>query len=63
MSQVQTRFDITNDSISDIAIGLVYFAIIAVEFFVSYKVVFRKKAPHIEVKEQNNLVTETKEDK
>ena len=63
MSQVQTRFDITNDSISDIAIGLVYFAIIAVEFFVSYKVVFRKKTPYIEVKEQNNLVTETKEDK
>ena len=63
MSQVQTRFDITNDSISDIAIGLVYFAIIAVEFFVSYKVVFRKKVPHIEVKEQNNLVTEIKEDK
>ncbi len=41
MSAVQTSFSITNDSIGDIAIGLVYFSIIAVEFFISYKIVKR----------------------
>ncbi len=39
MSAVQTAFSITNDSITDIAIGLVYFSIIAIEFFISYKIV------------------------
>ncbi len=39
MSAVQTAFSITNDSIGDIAIGLVYFSIIAIDFFISYKIV------------------------
>lgn len=39
MSAVQTAFSITNDSIGDISIGLVYFSIIAIEFFISYKIV------------------------
>lgn len=39
MSSVQTAFSITNDSIGEIAVGLVYFSIIAVEFFISYKIV------------------------
>ena len=30
------------DAISNIVIGIVYFAVIAVSFFVSYKVVFRE---------------------
>lgn len=38
MSQVQSTFGITTDSIGKIVIGLVYFCIIAVEFFVSYKI-------------------------
>lgn len=43
VSQAQTAFGITNDSISAIALGLIYFSIIAVEFFISYQVVFRHK--------------------
>ncbi len=39
MSAVQTAFSITNDSIGDISVGLVYFSIIAIEFFISYKIV------------------------
>ncbi len=42
MSAVQTAFSITNDSIGDIAIGLVYFSIIAVEFFITYKFVKKR---------------------
>ena len=38
MSQVQSAFGVTNSSIGQIAIGVVYFAIIAVEFFVSYRI-------------------------
>lgn len=42
MAQVQTACGITNDSIANIVIGLIYFFIIAAEFFVSYQVVFSK---------------------
>lgn len=45
VSQAQTAFGISNDSISSIALGLIYFSIIAVEFFISYRVIFRKKEP------------------
>ena len=43
VSQAQTAFGVSNDSISSIALGLIYFSIIAVEFFISYKVIFRKR--------------------
>lgn len=48
MSQVQTTFSITNGATSDIVIGLIYFFIIGCEFFIEYKVMWRKKAsaPH-----------------
>ncbi len=38
-AQVLTSIGITNSSVSKIIIGLVYFAVIAVEFFVSYQIV------------------------
>ena len=44
MSSVQSTFGITNSSIANIVVGLVYFSIIAVEFFVSYKVVRTHKS-------------------
>lgn len=43
MGQVQTAFGITNDAVSDIIIGLIYFCVIGCEFFISYKVKLRKK--------------------
>ena len=39
MAQVQTALSITNDSISNIVIGIIYFCIIASDFFVSYRIV------------------------
>ena len=44
MTQVRKDFNFTNDAISNIVIGVVYFAVIAVTFFLSYKVVFRDGA-------------------
>ena len=44
MTQVRKDFKFTNDAIANIVIGIVYFAVIAVTFFVSYRVVFREGA-------------------
>ena len=44
MTQVRKDFKFTNDAISNIVIGIVYFAVIAVTFFLSYKIVFREGA-------------------
>ncbi len=57
MSAVQTAFSITNDSIGDIAIGLVYFAIIAIDFFISYKII-RK---HVDTNIPNTISSSTNE--
>jgi ABC-type uncharacterized transport system permease subunit len=45
MSQVLTSLKITNTAVSALVIGLVYFTIIAAEFFVSYKIVPTHKGP------------------
>lgn len=42
MGQVQTDFGITNDAVSDLIVGLIYFVIIGCEFFISYKLKFKK---------------------
>ena len=42
MVEVRGNFGFTNDSIANIAIGLVYFCVIACSFFITYRVVFRK---------------------
>ena len=43
MSQVQTEFGITNNATSNVLIAVVYFIIIACEFFIVYKVKLRSK--------------------
>ncbi len=57
MSAIQTAFSITNDSIGDIAIGLVYFSIIAIDFFISYKIV--RKPININTLEASKTITAT----
>ena len=42
MVQVRKDFKFTNDAIANIVIGVVYFAVIAVTFFISYRVIFRE---------------------
>ena len=44
MTQVRKDFKFTNDAIANIVIGIVYFAVIAVTFLLSYKVIFREGA-------------------
>ncbi len=43
MGQVQTDFNIVNDAVADIVVGLVYFIIIGCEFFITYKLKFKKE--------------------
>ena len=42
MGMVRPKFGFTNDAIANIVIGIIYFAVIAVSFFSSYRVVFRE---------------------
>jgi len=44
MTQVRKDFAFTNDAISNIVTGIIYFTVIAVTFFMSYKIVFREGA-------------------
>ena len=44
MTQVRKDFKFTNNAISNIVIGIIYFSVIAVSFFLSYKIVFREGA-------------------
>ena len=55
MSEVQVSFGFSESSVANIVTGLVYFAIIACEFFVSYKIVGRSK------NKEKSVKTETKE--
>jgi len=41
MAEVRQNFGFTNDAIGNVALGLIYFFIIACQFFVNYKIVFR----------------------
>lgn len=50
MVEVRKTFMFTNDSISNIVVGIVYFAVIICSFFINYKLVFRKKEKE-EIKE------------
>ena len=43
MEQVRMDFGMTNDSIANLIIGVVYFFIIACAFFTQYKIIFKKK--------------------
>lgn len=50
MAQVQTAYGITSDAISKIVIGIVYFCVIAAEFFASYKIIIIHSQKYIEKK-------------
>ena len=43
MGAVRTEFDLTNTAASNIVLGIIYFAVIACEFFITYKVHFRTR--------------------
>ncbi len=43
MAQVRQDFLFTNEAIANLVIGLIYFCVIACSFFITYRVVFRKK--------------------
>ena len=43
MSTVGHNFQFTNDAVSNIVIGLIYFCVISCTFFINYKIVFRSK--------------------
>lgn len=43
MEQVRQSFGFLNNAIANFVIGLIYFCVIACSFFISYRVVFRKK--------------------
>ena len=47
MGQVQTAFGITNDAVSNIIVGIIYFCIIGCEFFITYKLKFKSKKPKL----------------
>ena len=59
MAQVQKAFGITNSAIGSISIGIIYFTVIAVEFLISYRIVFN----HHSKQEKNKLLPQGKEDK
>ncbi|MBQ9709094.1 MAG: ABC transporter permease [Clostridia bacterium] len=44
MSQVRMDFGFYNNALSNIILGVIYFFIIGCDFFITYKIVFRKKA-------------------
>ncbi|MBO5333224.1 MAG: ABC transporter permease [Clostridia bacterium] len=43
MMDVRKTFMFTNDAISNIVVGIIYFIVIVCSFFINYKLVFRKK--------------------
>ncbi|MEE3432007.1 MAG: ABC transporter permease [Candidatus Enteromonas sp.] len=59
MAQVQKAFGITNSAIGSISIGIIYFTVIAVEFLISYRIVFN----HHYKQEKNKQLPQGKEDK
>mgnify|MGYP002515413632 CR=1 FL=1 len=50
MGNVSTEFKMLNNSISNVVLGIIYFLLIAGEFFVEYKIMFRKKEKKSDVK-------------
>ena len=57
MGQVQTDFGIANDAVADIVVGIIYFVIIGCEFFISYKIKFKKEK---QLKKENDFLTADK---
>lgn len=65
MGQVQTNFGSTNNAVANLIVGLIYFVIIGCEFFIAYKVRFKKnKAISKDFTfSQESEVTDSKEEK
>ena len=65
MGQVQTNFGSTNNAVANLIVGLIYFVIIGCEFFIAYKVRFKKnKAISKDVTfSQESEVADSKEEK
>lgn len=51
MGQVKQDFGFTNDALTNVALGVTYFLIIACFFFINYRVIFRKKQKSEESRE------------
>lgn len=45
MAQVRMDFGFTDGATTDIVLGIIYFCIIACDFFVNYRIIFRRKSP------------------
>ena len=52
MGQVRKDFGFTNEALANVVIGIVYFFLIASEFFIRYKLVFHKKKAEKTVKKE-----------
>lgn len=52
MNDVLSSFGFTDNAVSELAIGIIYFCIIGCTFFIRYKVNFRKKAKSIKKEEK-----------
>lgn len=58
MGNVQTEFDLYNSSISNVVLGIIYFIVIAGEFFIAYQIKFRKKAKNkVKIVSKNDTET------
>ena len=55
MDQVQSEFNITSTAASDIVIGVIYFVIIGVEFFINYQIIFNFKKNKKRIDLQNEV--------
>lgn len=58
MVQVQTAFSISNNAVCDLIVALMYFFVIGCEFFISYKIIKRKKNKKID--SSNNFIVNGK---
>ena len=63
MPEVRMQFGITSSAITSVSIGLIYFFIIAVEFLISYRVIFNKRKAKTEGAPKEKASVETKEEK
>ena len=52
MVQVRKDFKFTNDAIANLVVGLIYFCVIACSFFITYRVVFRKRSKSVKETEK-----------
>ncbi len=59
MTQVRKDFKFTNDAVANIVVGILYFCVIACSFFITYRIVFRKKEDADEVSVEDEISAPT----